>query len=263
MLEVNELHFNHPGRATLFSGLNFVARPGKVLALIGRNGAGKSTLIRLLNGLSKPSQGRVVLDGQDLTAQRPDQLASLIGTLFQVPEQQIFHESVYREVAFGLQQAGHARHNVRHRVTETLQRTGLVDEANRHPLDLDHASRRLVALASILALSPRVILLDEPQRGLDARACSLLSSLIEQERRQDRIQILICHDMEFVARHADEVLAINPDGRYFHGDCSAFFSDPALPQTMGVSRPLSIELCQRLGLPPEPRLEKALGQWLG
>ncbi|MDF0731397.1 ABC transporter ATP-binding protein [Pseudomonas entomophila] len=252
MLEVHDLHFAHPGRAPLFEGLGFTVRPGRVLALIGRNGAGKSTLVRVLNGLGSASRGRVLLDGQDITGERPDRLADRIGTLFQVPEQQIFHASVAREVGFGL-----PRDAVEPRVEDALRRSGLQAQREAHPLDLDHAARRMVAMASLLARQPRVLLLDEPQRGLDARATARMSQLIEDERARGAMQVLICHDMEFVARHADEVLALGAAGPTW-APATQFFADAGQVAAAGAQLPLAMALSQRLAMPPTLRLERLL-----
>lgn len=262
MLEVRDLHFAHRGRPALFNALSFVARPGEVLALIGRNGAGKSTLIRLINGLAKPSQGEVLLDGDGLTGLRADQLAGRVATLFQTPEQQIFHDTVEAEVTFGLTHIGLDRTQVRQRVEDALRRTGLLEQDHRHPLDLDHASRRMVAMACLLARKPRVILLDEPQRGLDARMRARMSRLIEEERQRGAIQILICHDMEFVAGHADDVLALHETGPVW-ADALEFFADAERARRIGVGQPLAIELCQELGQAGCLRLDEVLRVWLG
>jgi len=262
MLEIRDLHFAHHNRPALFNGLNFIAQPGEVLALIGRNGAGKSTLIRLINGLAKPSRGEVLLDGDGLTGLRADQLAGRVATLFQTPEQQIFHDTVEAEVMFGLKHIRLDRTQVQQRVEDALRRTDLLEQARRHPLDLDHASRRMVAMASLLARTPRVILLDEPQRGLDARMRARMSRLIEQERQRGAIQILICHDMEFVARHADDVLALHEAGPVW-AEAGEFFADAERARRIGVGQPLAIELCQQLGQPVSVRLDEILDAWLG
>lgn len=244
MLILDRVSFAYPDSQPLFTNLDAHVGPGEVLAIVGRNGAGKSTLLRLINGLLRPVGGRVLIAGQPTAGMKVSLIAASVGTLFQTPEQQLFASSVRDEIAFGPRQFGNVPADVQRRVALALARTGIEAIADRHPLDLDYASRRLVTLASVLASAPPVLLLDEPQRGLDRRWMQRLEDIIAEERAADRAVILICHDMEFVYRNATGVLALgvaHPEQQDVH----AFFADHDLIERASVER-ISRSLIQDL-----------------
>jgi len=250
MLKVEGVAYHYPGGADVLADVTFSAGPGEVLALVGRNGAGKSTLLRLLNGLRKPTRGTITVDGMN-TADTPVHLVSrAIGTVFQAPEQQIFNATVRDEVMFGPRNLPIPPEERERRVAEALARTRLEAFGKHHPLDLDQARRRFVALASVLATGPAALLLDEPQRGLDARNAALLEEIVRAEQAAGRCIVIVCHDMEFVARLATRVIAL-AEGR-LSADLPplAFFTDPALTAQASVEAPDMVRLSTALSLPP-------------
>jgi energy-coupling factor transport system ATP-binding protein len=213
VLHLQRISFAYDPAVPLIADLEVAVRAGEVLAVVGPNGSGKSTLLKLINGLLRPTGGRVLLAGDDITGRRVDELARTIGTVFQVPEQQLFEPTVEREVSFGPRQLGVSSFEVADRVADALDRTGLSAEAKRHPLDLPHAMRRFVALASALANRPRLLLLDEPQRGLDRQHVARLETIIAEESARGTATVLVCHDAEFVTRNATAVLSMR-QGRH-------------------------------------------------
>ncbi|WP_334175177.1 ABC transporter ATP-binding protein [Pseudoxanthobacter sp.] len=262
MLTVEGVAYRYPGGDDVLQDIGFRAGAGEVLALVGRNGAGKSTLLRLLNGLRKPARGTVTVAGMN-TAETPvHRLSQAIGTVFQAPEQQIFHATVQDEVMFGPRNRPLSPAERTARVDEALERTGLSDFAREHPLDLDQARRRFVAVASVLATAPAALLLDEPQRGLDAAGTARLETIIRQEQTAGRLIVLVCHDMEFVARLATRVVALS-QGR-LAADCAplAFFADPTLTAAASVEAPDLMRLATGLGLPPVLRPAAFAQNWL-
>jgi energy-coupling factor transport system ATP-binding protein len=248
VLEVQNVAFAYPGGQPVLSDIQFSVRPGEVLAIVGRNGAGKSTLLRLLNGLRQPASGTVAVNGLSTKDTPVHKLAHHIGTVFQAPEQQIFNAKVHDEIAFGPRQQGLTGAALEGRIAEILERIGLASAAQLHPLDLDQAARRLVALGSVLAMRPPVLLLDEPQRGLDASAMARLEAIVAEEAAKGTCVILVCHDMDFVARRASRVLAL-AEGR-IAADLPTldFFTDSTLTRKAGVEIPDPIELARALGL---------------
>lgn len=206
VLAVEKLSFGYAGAPPLLADLSFRVGAGEVLALIGPNGAGKSTLLRLINGLLKPAGGRIAIEGFDTRKLRVDELAHHVGTVFQEPEYQIFEPTVRREVEFGPRQLGLARAEIDHRRDRVLARTALAAEAGRHPLDLTHAQQRFVAIASVLANAPKLLLLDEAQRGLDALHTERLEAILAAEKAAGTATVIISHDLEFVARNATSIL---------------------------------------------------------
>jgi energy-coupling factor transport system ATP-binding protein len=193
-----------------------VAR-GSCLAVVGAGGSGKSTLIKHLNGLLRPTTGRVVVDGFDVRAGRFNLpgLRRRVGMLFQSPEAQLFERTVYAEVAFGLRQLGIARREMNARITSALDRVGLPARSygSRSPFELSGGQMRRVALASILALEPSLLVLDEPTIGLDSPGREEFYACVARARSERGMTvILVSHDMGEVADLADQI-AVMHDGR--------------------------------------------------
>lgn len=207
-----------------------------MLAVVGRNGAGKSTFLRLLNGLLRPRTGHVSVGGQPLGGLKVHEISRHVGTLFQTPQQQLFAQTVFDEVAFGPRQRKLDRDAIARRAGDAIERCNLAAVAAIHPLDLDCASRRFVALATVLALDPPVLLLDEPLRGLDRAWTERLEGIIAEARAEGKAVILICHDMDFVDRNADSILPLGvPDPA--KAGVAEFFADGARVAAASVHRP--------------------------
>jgi energy-coupling factor transport system ATP-binding protein len=262
MLTVDRVAFAYGAGAPVLTDVSFRADAGEVLAIVGRNGAGKSTLLRLLDGLAKPTSGTIVADGCPTHATPVHVLARHVGTVFQSPEQQIFNATVREEIAFGPRRLGMTARALDERVDAVLARTGLAAHAASHPLDLDQATLRLVALGSVLAMRPPIVLLDEPQRGLDARAVARLESIVAEEAARGTCVVLVCHDMDFVARRADRVVALGGGRVVADRPTLAFFSDPELTRAAGVEAPESLALAVSLGLQPALTPAALADAWL-
>lgn len=262
MLVVDDVAFGYDQRTPVLDQISFAVEAGEIVAIIGRNGAGKSTLLRLLNGLLQPGRGRIVVNGCPTSSTPVHVLARHIGTVFQAPEEQMFHANVRDEIAFGVKQLGIAGEALATRVDETLDRIGLRSTANIHPLDLGAAERRFVALGSVLAMRPPILLLDEPQRGLDRIALERLESIVAEHTRTGGSALLVCHDMDFVARCATRVVAVA--GGRIVGDRPTldFFSDPALARAAGVELPDTIALSHALELPPALTADAFVATWM-
>ncbi|MDQ0321984.1 energy-coupling factor transport system ATP-binding protein [Pararhizobium capsulatum DSM 1112] len=254
MLTLENLSFAHHSQTPLFSGLNASVGEGQVLAVVGRNGAGKSTLLRLLNGLLRPQSGHVLLRGKAIDRLKVHEIAAEVGTLFQAPEQQLFAARLSDEVAFGPKQLQLSAAEITNRVDEALAQTFLTHRASHHPLDLSAAERRFTALASILAMRPAVLLLDEPQRGLDRIWTERLEGIISKERDEGKSIVLICHDMNFAERNAQSVLALG--GRQpIQLSTEDFFADAGLLRETSVERPMRLQLKSLLEIPDQaPRV---------
>lgn len=180
MLKINQIDFFWPGAAQpCLNGLSLAVSPQESVALIGDNGAGKSTLLRLMAGLLQPSRGEIHIQNQPLAKLKAQQRARLIGVLFQEAEHQILHSEVFAEVAFGLRLQKRPEAEIRQRTEAALALCGLEEVAQAHPLDLHVAQRRMVAVASLEAMAPPLILLDEPGRILTRTGwpCSSAGSL--------------------------------------------------------------------------------------
>jgi energy-coupling factor transport system ATP-binding protein len=250
MLSVEHVTFAYVEDKPVLSDIHFSGRRGEVLAIVGRNGAGKSTLLRLLNGLYQPAAGHITVDGMSTSDTPIHELAQHIGTVFQVPEQQIFNATIHGEIAFGPKQQGLTGEALETRIAEVLERIGLSGSGAMHPLDIDASARRLVAVGSVLAMRPPILLLDEPQRGLDRAAMQRLETIIAEEKARGSLIVLVCHDMDFVARRADRVLGLARGVLAADLPTAAFFADEALTEAVGVETPDVLRLSLDLGLSP-------------
>lgn len=208
-LEVRNLRFRYPDGPAVLHGLNLAIPRGQCVALVGANGAGKTTLIRHFNGLLRPSMGAVYVMGRDSAARSTGQLAREVGFLFQRPEQQLFAATVREEVAFGPQRLGFA--DAAARVERALAHFDLCDVAHRPPAILGYGRQRAVTLATLAALDPPILILDEPTAGLDGRGRQQLLTWLAERRAAGVTLLLVTHEMA-LADLADRVIALH-EGR--------------------------------------------------
>ncbi len=186
--------------------VSFTIEEGEFVAFVGTNGAGKSTTMRLINGLLKPTSGRVLIDSVPTTQLKTSELARRVGFLFQNPDHQICCNTVREELLFGFQAQGRLDDAARRRVDEMIERFDF--DADAEPYLLNRGTRQLLALASIIVCEPDVIILDEPTTGLDFRECEKVMEVISQMNDSGTTVVMVCHDMEVVADHAKRVIAM-------------------------------------------------------
>ncbi len=252
-LRVENLHFAYEGVPAL-CGISLDIAPGEFVAIVGQNGSGKTTLVKHFNGLLKPTQGRVWVDGRDTASLTVATLARQVGYVFQNPDHQISQNTVRAEVAFGLRNLGFAEAEVERRTAETLAAFGLAAEAARPPAILGAGLRRKVALAGVCCVRPPVLILDEPTLGLEARAAEEVLQLAAGLHRDGHTVILISHDMRRVAAYARRCLLLK-DGRLLRdAPVRTVFADPALLAEANLAPPPVTRLAQALdwGTPLTP-----------
>lgn len=209
MIALHNVTFRWPAASeNCLRNLTLTLDRGEWVALIGDNGAGKSTLLRLMAGLLTPQQGEVLLKEQPLSALNAPQRAAQIGVLFQEAENQILHSTVQREVAFGLKLQKLPAPVIEQRTRAALELCGLADVAQAHPLDLHAAQRRMVAVASLEALAPPVLLLDEPSRDFDERWLAVFEGWLAVCRQRQTTLLAISHDYDFTRRHFSRVIRL-------------------------------------------------------
>lgn len=209
MLTLNQISYRWPGAATdCLCDISLQLKQGEWLALTGDNGAGKSTLLRVMAGLLPPTAGTVMLQQQAMKNLKNRQRAAKIGVLFQEAENQLFHSTVADEIAFGLKLQKCPADEITQRTHAALQCCQLADTASAHPLDLHSAQRRMVAVACLEALSPPLLLLDEPSRDFDENWMSVFESWLEKCRQRGTSVIAISHDAAFTQRHFSRVVRL-------------------------------------------------------
>jgi energy-coupling factor transport system ATP-binding protein len=224
---------------------------GSCVAIIGVTGSGKSTLVQHFNGLLRPTSGRVIVDGID-TGDKHADLALLrrrVGLLFQYPESQLFERTLYADVAFGPRRMRLGRREVRRRALAALDMVGLPHEqyARRNPFELSGGQKRRAALAGVLAMTPRILILDEPTVGLDADGRSEFYAYLERIRREQGVTIvLVSHDMTEVATLADHLYVLNHGRLVMQGEPRVIFAQTDALRSYGLAAPPLIELLELL-----------------
>lgn len=229
---------------------------GACVAFVGRNGAGKTTLVRHLNGLLEPAAGRVVVDGVDTRAASTAELARTVGLAFQEPDDQLFRPTVGAEVRFGPENLD--RPDPDALVDAALERLRLADVRDVDTYELGRPVRRRVAVAGVLAMDTPVVVLDEPTGGQDATGVAAVGDAVESLVADGRLVVVVTHDVEFAARHADRVVAM-ADGRVVaDGTPAETLADDALRERVGLRAPFRVRLARELGLESAVGVESLL-----
>jgi energy-coupling factor transport system ATP-binding protein len=260
---IDGLVFAYPNGAQVFvsPGLSLNLQGGAI-ALVGENGAGKTTLSKLLNGLLRPRAGALTVAGVPVKARTVAQMAPVIGYAFQNPDDQLFQRTVRDEVAFGPRAMRRPADRVARAVDEALARCGLTDAATTHPHDLGLPERKWVTIASALAVEPPVLVLDEPTLGQDARSRERLSSLVRSVSADERLVLVITHDMDFVAETCTTAVVLTHGEIRYQGPTAGAFENERLLADAGLEQPHATRLARSLGARPAPVGEAAVLEWL-
>ena len=225
-------------------GIDLTVHAGEILAVVGQNGAGKTTFTKLLNGLIKPSAGVVRIAGLDTRTTPVSVLASHAATLFQNPDRQLCRNTVVEEISFGLELQGAPADAARERARQVAATFGLPENAS--PFNLSRGQRQMVALSSVVALEPELIILDEPTSGLDYRECMTVMETVRQRALDGAAVVMVCHDMEVVSDFAD-TLAVMAEGRLIEvGPSREVFANDALLAHARIAAPCVPALGKRL-----------------
>lgn len=209
MIRCQGLVFEYPDGTRALDGLDLSIEAGERVAITGRNGSGKSTLVRHWNGLLRPSAGQVLVDGVPAAGRRVADLARIVGLTFQDPDRQLFAGTCRREVEFGARNVGLRSAELDDAVEQALTALGLEDGAAENPYDLGPSRRRLLAIASVLAMRTPVVVLDEPTMGLDAREIARVEGVIAELAAAGRTVVAISHDARFVAGSFERVIRLD------------------------------------------------------
>ncbi|HEY7202091.1 MAG TPA: ABC transporter ATP-binding protein [Candidatus Dormibacteraeota bacterium] len=250
-VRLDGVRFAYPGGADVYPepGLS-LSLDGGAVALVGENGAGKTTLTKLLNGLLRPRVGDVRVAGVDVTGRSAAAMAPVVGYAFQNPDDQLFERTVRAEVSFGPRALGRPPAEVGPAVERALERCGLRGREDVHPHDLGLSERKWVAIASALAADPPVVVLDEPTLGQDQRSRQRLAALVRTLAGEDRLVLVVTHDMDFVAEACPTAVVLTRGTVRFAGPTAAAFADEALVAEAGLRTPHVTRLARALGLGP-------------
>lgn len=241
-IEIKDLSFCYPGSGFSLKQINLDVFLGERLALTGANGAGKSTLARHLIGLLRPLSGSIKIDGKDTKNQTVARLSGQTALLFQNPDDQICRRNVWDEIAFGPRNLGYDAHKVQALVKDALDGFELDGFSDKNPHDLNYSERKRVALASVVAMDTRVLMLDEPTAGLDPSQTLLLVKVMQTLSAQGKILIIITHDMDFLAEQIPRIVCLNQGEKQYDGDTRTLFSQEELMNAAGLYPPQMVRL---------------------
>jgi len=199
MIVVEGVHFTYPGGVEALRDVSLTVKDGEFVAIMGQNGAGKTTLVKHFNGLLKPSKGTVRIDGVETTKTSIAKLSRTVGFVFQNPDHQLFSETVEEEIAFALKNFGFEEEVIQKQITWALNLLSLTQYRKTSPFMLSGGERKRVALASVLAWDPQILIMDEPTIGQDHEQKEKLRQFIVQLQAQEKTVVIVTHDVEFVA----------------------------------------------------------------
>ncbi len=247
-------HVYEQGDVRALDEVSLTIGPGEVVALVGQNGSGKTTLVRHLNGLLRPTTGQVLVDGQDAARRTVAQLARDVGLVFQDPDRQIFAGSVRSEIEFGPRNVGLRGDELRAAADGAMAAVGLADAARTNPYDLGASRRKLLALASVLAMRTPVLVLDEPTTGQDMAGVERVRHALREARNAGRTVIAISHDMEFVATEFERVVVMGGGRILADGPPAEVFAPSGweLLASTYLEPPLAARVGDRIGLGSTP-----------
>jgi energy-coupling factor transport system ATP-binding protein len=253
-VEVDGLVHRYPGGVEAVRGVSLSFAPGETVAIVGQNGSGKTTFVKHLNGLLRPDEGHVLVDGRDIAGEPVNRLAATVGFVFQSPDDQLFERSVDREVGFGPRTLGIETGLAKRLVDGAIGAAGLDDVRSTNPYDLDLSRRKLVALAGVLAIDPAVLVLDEPTTGQDGPGVRRVGAVVDAFAAAGRSVIAITHDMEFAARHFGRIVVMRQGAVALDGPPAMVFAaaNAELLASTGLAPPPAARIAARLGLTGVP-----------
>lgn len=231
-----------PFESVAIKDVNLEIQDGEFIGLIGHTGSGKSTLIQHLNGLLRPTSGTIFIDGTDIFKKDMNMqtLRQQVGLVFQYPEYQLFEETVYKDIAFGPKNLHLSEDEIDRRIRESMELVGLdfAEVKDRSPFELSGGQRRRVAIAGVLAMKPKVLILDEPAAGLDPRGKNEILSQIKLLHEEYNLTIiLVSHSMEDIAKLVDRIVVMNKGSVALTGKPSEVFAQSKLLEEIGLDIP--------------------------
>lgn len=254
IIEVKDLWYRYEKQDWALKGVNLAIYPGEFVAIIGQNGAGKTTLVKHFNGILTPGKGQVLLNGRDTHDIPFEEVATRVGYCYQNPDHQIFNLTVNDELEYGLRKRNLPEEEINKRVQQVLEIVDLTGNEQQYPFALSRGDRQKLAVGTILAMNPPVIIIDEPTTGMDWRGGEIMMNLIRDLHRSGRTIVMITHDMRIVAAYASRVIVM-VDGQIISDGTpkEVFIQTEALKKAF-LEAPQITRIAQALaahGIPPD------------
>ncbi|MEM2897511.1 MAG: ATP-binding cassette domain-containing protein [Candidatus Bathyarchaeia archaeon] len=251
---VKNLTHVYPDGTLALDGINLEIYEGEFIGIIGQNGSGKTTLVKHFNGLLKPTEGEVLVDGVDTRNLTIAQLSTKVGYVFQNPDHQICQSTVFDEVAFGPRNLGLSEGEVKERVQSALMAIGIEKLSRRHPLLVSKGERQRIAVASVLAMRPKILIIDEPTTGQDYRQSKEIMDLVYELNKEGRTVIVISHNMKLIAEYVQRVIVFSQGKVILDGSARHVFSQHEILKKAFIRSPQITRLARMLmdyGIKPD------------
>ena len=246
-LELKNVSFQYPNGYTAVENVSMEFEKGEKVAIIGQNGAGKTTTVKLMNGLLRPTKGEVLVGGASTEKYTTAQIAKNVGYVFQNPDDQIFQDSIYKEIAFGLLKSRMEKAEIDKKVKEAAKLCGLENVLEEHPYNLSYSKRKFITIAAIIAMDPDVVILDEPTAGQDRGSTERLGEIMNWLTAKNNIVITITHDMEFVVKEFKRVIVMAKKQKRRDADPKEIFWDEELLKFSNLKQPYICQFANLLG----------------
>lgn len=246
-LELKSVSYVYSNGYKAIEDVNMQFELGESVAIIGQNGAGKTTTVKLMNGLLNPTSGEVIVDGLSTKQNTTATIAKKVGYVFQNPDDQIFQDTIYNEIAYGPLKQKLSKEEVQKRVSNASELCGLSNELNEHPYNLPYSKRKFVTIAAIIAMDTQVIILDEPTAGQDRESTELLGKIIDELAGKNKTVITITHDMEFVVKQFKRVIVMADKRKRTDDQPKNIFWNEELLQLSNLKQPYICQLAKLMG----------------
>lgn len=249
MIDMKDVSFAYPDSTPVLRNITLTVHRGEFVTLMGPNAAGKTTLAKLMNGLLSPTTGRVLVRGTDAGAIRLAELAKTVGYVFQNPDHQLFARTIKEELAFGPRNLGWTKAEVENAVARGLKHVGGPNRGEEDPFFLGLAERKLVSIASVLAMGPEILVLDEPATGADHEAALRIMNYLAGLHLQGLTIVIVTHDVSLAATYADRIIVMRSGSIVLDGTPNQVFRNRDLLRTCAINPPQAADLAEKLRLP--------------
>jgi energy-coupling factor transport system ATP-binding protein len=257
-IELNNVSFAYPNGYMANENLTVKINDGERIAIIGRNGAGKTTAVKLMNGLLKPKNGDIFVNGKNIKKNTCAQVAKYVGYVFQNPDEQIFNTTVRAEIEYMPKYFKLSQSEIKERCDNAIELSGIKEYINMNPLDIPYPIRKFVTIAAIIATKPDHIILDEPTAGQDKRGIEILEKMLTELEKEKVGVITITHDMSFVARNFSRVIVMAHKNIIEDNNAGTIFWNESISKEAGIIKPPIAQIARALGIPGNILLKEDL-----
>lgn len=248
LVEVKHISFKYPNGYLAVDDVSFSIEAGENIAIVGQNGAGKTTTVKMLNGLTKPCSGDVLINGESTRKYTTAQMARKVGYVFQNPDDQIFNSTVYKEIEYGLKKRKVSADEIERRIKDAAELTGMEGSLELNPYDLPLSIRKFVTIASVIASDCDVMIFDEPTAGQDLDGLKRLSELNQVLTKRGKAIVTITHDMEFVAENYDRMIVMCQKKVIADGRAEDVFFEKEIMDRAMLKQPALVRIASQIGM---------------